>query len=528
MTLKALSNVVYNLTNELNIPVTKTSIFMELEKHPQQFSLLAINDVLNTFQINNVACQVEIGDLNNDLCPFISHISRNEGEFVLVKQIVANIVIISSENAKKEILSLEIFNKYFTGSILVADDERVVEESDYKRKKQKEMIDKFRKPFLLSSLLMIVLLYVIQNWTYLASFLVQIALWQFFKIAGFLVSILLLIQNLDANNGFISKICKQGKKTDCNTILSSSASRIIEGLSWSELGFFYFSSTTFILLFYSNSNSVIQILAIMTLCCLPYTVYSLYYQSVIAKKWCILCVTIQALFWSEFFISFHVLLLPLNMPSLYEVWGMLILFILPVTTWVFLKPLLLSSQHSLSIKNQLNTFKRNADLFNSVLVSKGESNVPGDGFSVVIGSRDPQKTIIIASNPTCLPCAKTHKILDKWLNGDAHLQIRVVYLLSGENREGIGYKVARQITALSITQSDLLSDALHEWYNGNQMDADSWIAKYPAENIDEAEKLLDKQAEWCSHMKITHTPTIFINGYRLPEPYHLEDIKYLI
>jgi len=36
------------------------------------------------------------------------------------------------------------------------------------------------------------------------------------------------------------------------------------------------------------------------------------------------------------------------------------------------------------------------------------------------------------------------------------------------------------------------------------------------------------QQQWCAPAKISFSATVFINGYKLPDPYHLEDIKYLI
>jgi len=30
---------------------------------------------------------------------------------------------------------------------------------------------------------------------------------------------------------------------------------------------------------------------------------------------------------------------------------------------------------------------------------------------------------------------------------------------------------------------------------------------------------------WCEKEGITHTPTIFINGYKLPKEYRIEDLK---
>ena len=99
----------------------------------------------------------------------------------------------------------------------------------------------------------------------------------------------------------IQVLCQPGSKRDCNAILSSKAAKVFEGLTWSEVGFFYFAGTWLLLLFGGRSPFVWQILALLNIVSLPYTVYSIYYQARVAKKWCVLCCTIQALLWLEFF-----------------------------------------------------------------------------------------------------------------------------------------------------------------------------------------------------------------------------------
>ena len=42
------------------------------------------------------------------------------------------------------------------------------------------------------------------------------------------------------------------------------------------------------------------------------------------------------------------------------------------------------------------------------------------------------------------------------------------------------------------------------------------------------DEALKKQKEWCELTDIDATPTIFINGRKLTEPYQTEDIKYFV
>ncbi len=528
MNFSYLSELVFNFVKELNIPVTKTSIKLEFEKHPQQHSLLAINDVLNTFGINNAAYEIETKQLDNEFCPFIAHLSRNNGEFVIVKHLSAEKVLVSGQNRKIEQLPRADFDAAYDGSILIADAENVSGEADYQQNRQKEVIGSLKVPFIAASLLAVFFLYVLQNQDRISSLSWTVVIWGILKSIGLLISILLLVQSLDANNSFIQRLCTSGKNLNCNAILKSKAAKVTEGLSWSEVGFFYFSSTALILLFYGGSLSVLQSLALFNLLCLPYTFYSVYYQYKVAKQWCLFCSGIQALFWLEFFTSFHLLLLPVIWPSFAQIAGMLILFILPVATWVFLKPFLKAKQEAESARQQLNIYKNNAELFNKVLVSQKQQEQLDDDFAIVIGNREPKKVITIVSSPTCPPCSNAHQLLENWLDKDESLQLRIVFSVLPGEQESTKYKVIRHLLALKSAPGQMLKQAMHTWYGQKEENVESWIAKFPAPQEQEPNVSLEKQQQWCESAGISFTPTVFINGYKLPDPYHLEDIKYFI
>lgn len=528
MNFSYLSNLVFNFVKELNIPITKTSIKLELEKHPQQYSLLAINEVLNTFGVNNAAYQLETEQLDNEFCPFIAHLTRNNGEFVIVKHLSADKVLVAGQTSKIEQLPRTDFDTAYDGSILVAEAEDVSGEANYQQNRRKEIIGSLKVPFIAASLLAIFFLYVLQNQDRISSLSSTVVIWGILKSAGLLISVLLLVKSLDANNSFIERLCTSGKNLNCNAILKSKGAKVTEGLSWSEVGFFYFSSTTMILLFYGGSLSVLQSLALFNLLCLPYTFYSIYYQYKVAKQWCLFCSGIQALFWLEFFTSFHLFLMPAVWPSFVQIAGMLILFILPVVGWVFLKPFLKSKQEAESARQQLSNYKNNVALFNNALVSQKQQEQLGDDFAIVLGNSEPKKVITIVSSPTCPPCSIAHQLLENWLDNDESLQLRIVFSVSPGESESTKYKVIKHLMALKSAPVQMLKQAMHTWYERKEDNVESWIKKYPVLKEQESNIILEKQLQWCESAEISSTPTVFINGYKLPNPYKLDDIKYLI
>ena len=68
-----------------------------------------------------------------------------------------------------------------------------------------------------------------------------------------------------------------------------------------------------------------------------------------------------------------------------------------------------------------------------------------------------------------------------------------------------------------------------EWYNGAKNEIDSFIKKYPVESeYTKVEEIMSHHNKWCQMINIEATPTIYVNGYELPNWYKVEDLKYFV
>eukprot|EP01012_Entosiphon_sulcatum_P004812 TRINITY_DN11997_c0_g1_i3.p1 TRINITY_DN11997_c0_g1~~TRINITY_DN11997_c0_g1_i3.p1 ORF type:complete len:107 (-),score=7.57 TRINITY_DN11997_c0_g1_i3:778-1050(-) len=89
--------------------------------------------------------------------------------------------------------------------------------------------------------------------------------------------------------------------------------------------------------------------------------------------------------------------------------------------------------------------------------------------------------------------------------------------------------MSRHISALTkFNDRTIVEHALKDWYAQTSKKYEDWAQKYPISFNCEMNQVTQKQKDWCEMAEIDFTPTILINGYKLPEPYRLEDIKYLI
>jgi len=523
-----LSQVLTCFVRDLDIPVTGNSVDEELEKHPDYPSLFAASEVLNNWHVPNAAYPLAFKELLDARLeePFIAHLVNKGGEFVLVSHLDEQYAIVSNERWRKHRLSAGDFEKMYSGTILVAEKDPESGEIDYNTKRRKEFVNKARIPFVVSGAVVLLAAYLFIHPAYFTSLNWPIAFLTLFKTAGLFVTVMLLMQSIDANNPLIQRLCT-GKNNDCNAILSSKAAKISEELSWSEAGFFYFAGTWLALLFNSGHPGIMAMLALLNLISLPYTFYSIYYQWRVAGQWCIFCCTVLVLLWAEFFALLPSLVNGIQMPGLREWSALLICLALPVLAWILIKPWLSQAQEIQPLKQQLHAFKFNTELFNKMLAGEAKYALPEEENSIIIGNREAEHIITMVSNPFCQPCSKAHKTLDEWLANRADIKLQLIFSAGSDERNPKA-RVAHHLMALQSNQNDSsLKKALNDWYEQKYKDYESWAKSYPVRGY-ESHSALEKQREWCTLVEIKSTPAIFINGRRLPQNYQPEDIKYFI
>jgi uncharacterized membrane protein/glutaredoxin len=516
---------VIKLLKRLSISIDTSIITNELEKHPDYPSLLAISDVLNNFDIENSAYRVQPDELTLVSCPFIAHTNSNGGDFLVVNKIEGDQVSVSSEKWNKHKMNLNELKRIFNGVVLTIEPSL----AGYSNKTSlTKALANFRTPVIIAGLLLISVFALVFHTNYFTNYNWQIFLLTIFKTAGLITSILLLVQSIDSNNPLVQKLCQSGNKTNCNAILSSKSAKVFEGLTWSEVGFFYFAGTWLVLLFGDHSVSLLQALAILNIISLPYTFYSIYYQGRVAKQWCVLCCTVQALLWLEFIPSVTAFDSAFTLPNYTEWSTFFIALLLPVILWGVLKPLFLKLQQLQPLKQQLRKFKYNTELFNNMLKEQPKYAMPDESWSIVLGNVEANNSITMVTNPYCPPCSKMHKLLDELLNSRGDIQARIVFTANNTD-EDIKTPVSRHLMALNeLPDKTIVKRALNDWYDQKQKDYKAWANVYPVELNEANFHKLDNQKDWCKMAEVTATPTLLLNGYRLPDLYHISDLKYML
>jgi protein-disulfide isomerase len=511
------------LLKVLNVKISSNTLNNTLEDHPDYPNLLSISESLTEWHVPNQAYQINKEDYDpNDLeFPFIAHLHLNGGRYILIHTIINHQIIYSDEIKKNNLMIESDFLKLWSGVALHATVTEKSGEAEYNSNYIKDVFSKLKLPLLIiTGIAGIVLSLNYQTINFNYGILLIL------KLIGIAVSALLLMYSINANNPFIQNLCSLGGKNDCNAILKSDAAKVTSWLSWSEVGFFYFTGSFLSLLFVPLSLAG---LAWLNLLALPYTIYSLTYQYK-NKNWCVLCCTVQALLLGEFLVnSLTTNAFNFDLSTAFHlIPSVLFSFALPILTWSVIKPILLKSTLTKPLKQQLKKFKYNSDLFKQVLHSQPKYGIGDDLMPINLGNPDAETVITMVSNPFCGPCAKAHQVIDEWLSYRDDIQLKIIFT-TADHEDDEKTKISRHISTLSLlNDAQLVAEALNDWYKQNTKKYEDWAIKYPIIHNDTTNEITKKQKAWCDLTEITFTPTIFINGYKLPNPYRLEDMKYLL
>jgi len=67
---------------------------------------------------------------------------------------------------------------------------------------------------------------------------------------------------------------------------------------------------------------------------------------------------------------------------------------------------------------------------------------------------------------------------------------------------------------------------LNDWYRPEKKDYETFAGKYPMNGeLQQQGTQLELMKKWCIEAEITHTPTVFVNGKKLPEFYDIPKLK---
>lgn len=520
----------------LQVPVTYTTILHTLEEHPDYPSLLSISDSLQSWGIESAGVKVSYDQLINLPAPFLVHFKNNQ-LFLITEAKDSFITYLNEKNKKAQLPKNEFLEKWdgialapllpplggFKGG-------RV--ETGYRKKRRQEILQQTSIPIALFIAFVLTIITGMGTFHHsglqaIFPFLLSVVL-----LAGVIVSGLLLWYEIDKQNPLLQKICTAGKHTNCSAVLQSGASKLWGILTWSEVGFAYFTGGFFSLLLSGFNPAIAEIVAWLNVLAVPYIFFSVYYQWRVAKQWCVLCLTVQSLLLAGFIICLtgkYYTVLP-SAISVQHITLLIFSYLLPLFLWKQIKPLWLKARDGRLYKLQLLRLKHDPRIFEALLPKqKNISQEEIQSLGIVLGNPRAKHTLVKVCNPYCGPCARAHPEIEIILENNPDVQARIIFTAT-EDEKDIRSKPVKHLMAINEKgDAGLTKQALDDWYLAPKKDYEAFANKYPlnGELLKQGEKL-NVMSEWCEKTGISFTPTFFVDGFQLPEMYSVNDLRYLL
>lgn len=231
------------------------------------------------------------GELSKLRPPFIA---RTVGGLVIVTSVSPSEVAYLTQGVEEKIPHEE-FCKVWSGEALLSKVRNDAGEPDYRKHRNLDFLTHAKKWVLLACACTIFLWLFIMNGLYRHVSTVLISA---IDLGGIFFTYLLVQKSLNIHNAAADKVCSVLQVGGCDSILEMKASKFFGLFGWSEVGFSYFTVSLLTMLLFP---CMLPWLALCNVCCLPFTVWSIWYQKFRAHKWCTLCVCVQCSLWLLFF-----------------------------------------------------------------------------------------------------------------------------------------------------------------------------------------------------------------------------------
>ena len=510
-------NIFIRFLRCLNVKHTRLFAERLYNEHPHKYNMYGLSDMLSQYGIKSEGYRIEHKEAAIDIStPYISFVGS---DFAVVESI-------NKDNTrffwKEKTINVPTndYLRIWSGVVLIAKPSEKSTEPDYKNHKLKEIFTVTLKLAAFVCLGFVFLLAFVSNGIRAISSWEAILL--FLNLAGAFIGIILVQKHLHINGRYVDKICSLFKQADCNNVLESDASMLFGLISWSEIGLSYFISNILIILLFPQ---LLIWMAIVNLCALPYTLWSVWYQGAISKQWCPLCLSTQILLWSLFATALIGDLIVFPSLSTSQIATTFCVYALPFFAIHFCV-LLIDKEHRIVLVTQeINSIKANEAVFTTLLKQQPYAKISVCNSAILLGQSEADICLTVLTNPHCNPCAKMHKRIDTLLKHKVKVQVQYIFSSFSTQLE----VSARYLIAVYQQKSEEERVGIYnEWYQRGKLNRELFFNTYPV-NMDNPAIDIEmlKHKEWMANSRFHATPTLLVNGYKLPPNYKIDDLQLL-
>lgn len=506
-----LYNILEKFVINNNIKINPEDFKLQLQSNPSFPNIKSISDTLDYFGIDNIVANVPKDALEQLPECFLAVMETDTSKNLTQVLRKKNNIKLFKDDGSKETVSVSDFKTMWNGTIIA------VEKSTEEINKQRNY---FKNPITLLSVLTIIII----SFS-LFSLEPQAIAYTVFAIIGCYISYFIIRESLGLENKSTSKICNSAaNNTSCNDVINAKNSKIFNLVSLSDASITFFTSIVLTIFFFGFNPSFFLGLSALSV---PIIVYTIYSQAFILKKWCPLCLGVSGILIAQLVTSL-LFINPLDFDVSY-ITKSILLAVAIYLIWLSVKELILKAKDKEQIQTDFLKFKRNENLFNTLLHKEKLSstvNISSEN-SISFGNLNAPLEITSITNPLCGYCTKAFEGYDTLLKtyGDK-IRLNIIFNVPSENIEQPATQISQKIISLYMVNPSEAYKALKNWFKIK--DVDTWQLEYGIPNKDASLKILQQHTNWCDNKGINYTPATLIGDYFFPKEYEIKDLSLFI
>lgn len=503
MELRKEINAVFLYLKSIDVKIDKNDYIYQVESHPETPSLLAFSDALSFFGIPNGAFTIEFKDFDHLPDTFLTILDVGNGHLILsyIEKKGQNILYTDHEGVQKSISLTEMENVW-TGAVLAAENNGEITKSS------NSFYAKLLPTLIICAVFLI--LFFIGGW-FLSGF-------GFITMIGLFFSFEAIKTELGFESGFSAQLCDGSEKSSCSQIINSEKGKIA-GFKLSDLSIFLFGTQLLSLVVLNQDflNNYYFLIGVSLLACIPFTLYSIYFQMKVEKKWCPICLSIIGVIYAQ------LIYLMFNMT------GILSKVNIDFTTisllaavaaafagaYFFVKKALIGYGKLKKDTEFDSRYIRHYPYFKNILTSTEPLHLKAE--PILLGNPNAPVTITFITSPLCGYCREAHDFLQRIYNQYKNqVNIKIRFNMTGVVTAEVEEMLVQLLNIYQTKGEDKFIEALHDWYSHRQ--AEKWLKKYST-TLDNRTFLLNKLVS-VSYENLQNnlffTPHYFINDYAFP------------
>lgn len=360
----------------------------------------------------------------------------------------------------------------------------------------------------------------------------QTKLFFLFPIIGILFSLAALKDLFGTKSELLNSFCNLTASTSCTTVMDSSKWKIFKIVNFSDLSIVFFTSQfvgLIVFLLIRDAKAYFSIQEILLLAAVPVLFLSIYYQKIVTKKWCPICLGIITLILLQlgYLLVFQMAILELVIQPIFT---FCLVFSLIVVIWSSLKKLLLHHKYLKEFQLKGTRFMRNNVVFRNSLMASDRTNYQAlSSGNLIVGNENANLKITLVSSPFCGYCKEAHIVIEEILRKYQD-SICVDFRFNFNEKHGNDRleKVHERLVRIYYDNGqEAFLKALSNWFEYQDV-SQLIVSEKSLVTTSKIDEILQEQLLMNQANNIPFTPAIIINQYMYPKQYDRKDLIYFI